>query len=506
MYLTIFLVEHHSYLTLYSNAQKSRKSLKRAHIDNLLRINYEFTLSLYARSSGSRRISAWEEWDMTGAKNKISVIGLGFAGLSLVAANTRRGFDTIGVDIDSKKIERLKACRPDFFEPDMEEMLRESMSRKKVCFTTDIDYALQNSEITFLAVGTPLKDGGDAVDLSYVKNAIKRIAVSLRGKKTFHLLVVKSTLPPMTTESVILPVFKDMIEDKRMDVVVNPEFLREGFAIADILKPHLIVIGSSRRHSSLILEKYYRDFYETLPEIIHTSISTAEMIKYTNNAFLATKISFINSISNICQDIPGVDVNTIARAIGKDSRIGPLFLQAGPGFGGSCLPKDLAGLIALSQETGKASELFKAVKDVNDRQFMEVIRMVKDQDTLVEGNVVAVLGVAFKKGTDDIRDAVSVRVVEKLLEHKLRIRVHDPMALKNFRRIFGTRISYSESITECLEGSDCCIILTDWSMYKDLRQQDFLKQMRASNIIDARRILNAKEFQETNFRAIGLGR
>ena len=443
---------------------------------------------------------------MTGIKNKISVIGLGFVGLSLVTASARKGFDTIGVDIDSKKIEHLKACKPDFFEPDMEAMLRESMSKNKVHFTTDIDYALQNSEITFLTVGTPLKDGGDKVDMSYVKNAINRIAVSLRDKKTFHLLVVKSTLPPMTTESLILPVFKDMIEDKRMDVVVNPEFLREGFAMVDILKPHLIVIGSSRRRSSLILEEYYRDFYETLPEIMHTNIPTAEMIKYTNNAFLATKISFINSISNICQNIPGVDVNIIAHAIGKDSRIGPLFLQAGLGFGGSCLPKDLAGLITLSQETGKTSELFKAVKDVNDKQFMKVIEMMKEQNTLVEGNTVAVLGVAFKKGTDDIREAVSVRVVEKLLEHKLKIKVHDPMALKNFRRIFGTRIAYSESIAECLEDSDCCVILTDWSMYKDLRPQDFLKQMRAGNIIDTRRVLNVKEFQVKNFKAIGLGR
>ena len=443
---------------------------------------------------------------MTRAKNKISVIGLGFVGLSLVTANAKKGFDTIGVDIDSKKIERLKACKVDFFEPDMEAMLKESMKRKKVHFTTDIDYALQNSEITFLAVGTPLKNGGDKVDLSYVESAIKRIAVSLRDKKTFHLLTVKSTLPPMTTENLILPAFKDMIEDKRMDVVVNPEFLREGLAMADILKPHLIVIGSSRRDSSLILEKYYRDFYETLPEIMHTNISTAEMIKYTNNAFLATKISFINSISNMCQNIPGADVNTIAHAIGKDSRVGPLFLQAGPGFGGSCLPKDLTGLIALSQEIGKTSELFKAVKDVNDKQFMKVIEIMREQGVIVKGNTIAILGAAFKKDTDDIRESVSVRVVEKLLEYKLRIRVHDPMALKNFRRIFDTRITYSESIAECLKDSDCCVILTDWSRYKDLRPQDFLKQMRVGNIIDTRRVLNAKEFQETNFRAIGLGR
>ncbi len=173
------------------------------------------------------------------------------------------------------------------------------MKRKKIHFTTDFDYALQNSEITFLTVGTPLKSNSNEVDLSHVKNAVERIAMSLKYRKTPHLLVVKSTVPPMTTENLILPVFKDMIGDGRMDVVVNPEFLREGFAIADLLKPHLIVIGSNRRQSSLILERYYRKFHETLPEIMHTSIPTAELIKYANNAFLATKISFINFLRRV---------------------------------------------------------------------------------------------------------------------------------------------------------------------------------------------------------------
>ena len=444
---------------------------------------------------------------MDRGKDRISVIGLGFVGLSLATVNARTGFDTIGVDIDSKKIDNLKVCRPDFFEPDMDVMLRDSMRRKKIRFTTDLDYALQNSEITFLAVGTPLrkKDNSDEVDLSHVKDAAERICLSLKGKETFHLLVVKSTLPPMTTENLILPIFKDLIGAGRMDVVVNPEFLREGFAIADLLKPHLIVIGSNRRQSSRILERYYGDFYETLPEIMHTSIATAELIKYANNAFLATKISFINSMAALCQEIPGSDVDTVAHAIGKDPRIGPLFLQAGPGFGGSCLPKDLTGLINLSREVGKTPDLFRAVKDVNDRQFMNIIKMMGDQGILAEGNTVAVLGVAFKRDTDDIREAVSVRVVEKLLEYGLRVRVHDPMALKNFKRIFGTRISYSTSVGKCLEGSDCCIVLTDWDAYKDLRPRDFQKRMKTSNVIDARRALDAKEFRGTNFRAIGLG-
>ena len=442
---------------------------------------------------------------MTRSKDRISVIGLGFVGLSLAVVNARNGFDTIGVDIDSKKIDKLRACRPDFFEPSMDVMLRDSIKRKKIRFTTDLDYAIRNSEITFLTVGTPLKNSGDEVDLSYVKSAVERIALSAKGKRGFHLLAIKSTIPPLTTENLILPVFKDLIEDGKMDVVVNPEFLSEGIAIATLLKPRLIVIGSNSRRGSLILERYYRDFHKMPPEIVHTSIPTAELIKYANNAFLATKISFINAIGALCQGIPGSDVNTVAHAIGKDPRIGPLFLQAGPGFGGSCLPKDLMGLIRFSQMIGKSPNLFKAVKEVNDGQVRTIIEMIEEQGILAEGYTVAVLGLAFKSDSDDIREAVSVRVVEKLLEYQLRIKVHDPMAQKNFERIFGARISYTASAGECLEGADCCVILTDWDAYKSLKPRDFLMRMRSSNIIDARRILSAKEFQGMGFRAIGLG-
>ena len=363
---------------------------------------------------------------MTATKNRISVVGLGFVGLSLAVANAKTGFETIGVDIDSKKIDCLEAGRPDFFEPDLEEILIDSIEQNMIRFTTDLDDAIHNSEITFLAVGTPLKNNGNVVDLSYVREAVKQIALSLKNKESFHLLAIKSTLPPLTTQTVIVPTFEKLIEEEQLDVVVNPEFLREGSAITDVLRPHLIVIGSNGGRGSQILEEYYRNFHGTPPEIMHTSISTAEMIKYSNNAFLATKISFINTIGALCQDISGADVDVVARAIGKDPRIGSQFLRASPGFGGSCLPKDLAGLIRFSQEIRKKSDLFKAVKDVNDRQFMTVIEMMKDQGVLSEGNTVAILGLSFKGGTDDIREAVSIRIVENLLEYRLNVRVHDP--------------------------------------------------------------------------------
>ena len=436
-------------------------------------------------------------------KYNTSVVGLGFVGLSLAVANARAGFDTVGVDTDDRKVDRLKACKVDFVEPGMDTMLRESIDQQKIHFTTDIDYAIQNSEMTFLTVGTPL-EGGE-VDLSYVKSAVTQIAISLSGKEGFHLLAVKSTVPPLTTEHLILPAFKELIEDGKMDVVVNPEFLRGGSAIADVQRPHLVVIGSNGGRGATVMEKYCRDFYKAPPDIIHTSIPTAELIKYANNAFLATKISFINFMGSLCQKIPGADVNTVARAIGKDPRIGPLFLHAGPGFGGSCLPKDLTGMIKLLHKLGENPDLLRAVMNVNDRQLDIITNMMSEQGILAKGNTVAVLGLAFKSGTDDVRGAVSVRVVTRLLEYGLNVKVNDPMAVRNFERIFGSKISYHTSINECIKDSNCCVILTDWTAYKTLMPHDFKTQMKTANIIDARRVLDAEKFQGTNFRAVGLG-
>lgn len=442
---------------------------------------------------------------MTIPKYKISVIGLGMVGLSLAVINAKKGYNTIGVDIDGSKVRRLNDGNPDFFEPGLDVMLRDSIRQEKIRFTTDPDFAIRNSEITFLAVGTPLKRSGGEVDLSQVKSAAESVALSLKDKKSFHLLVIKSTVPPMTTENLILPIFKDLIKCGRVVVVFNPEFLSAGFAINDLLKPHLIVIGANSKQDSMMLERYYLDFYETAQEIMHTNIPTAEIIKYANNAFLATKISFINSIASLCQRIPGVDVNTVARAIGKQSDTALPFLQAGPGFGGSCLPKDLTGLIRLLQEIGMSPDLFKAVKMVNDRQLEAVMEMVEAQCSLTEGSTVAVLGLAFKSGTDDIRGSVSVELVTRLLNSKVKIKVHDPKALKNFERIFGARVSYAASAAECLKDSDCCIILTDWDAYRDMRPCDF-RHMKAAKIIDARRTLRAEEFQGADFQAIGLRR
>ena len=431
---------------------------------------------------------------------KISIIGLGFVGLSLAVASAKKGFDTYGIEINNKKLIKFRSGKSDFFEPKLEDYLKESLTKKKLFLTNDLNQVLK-TDITFLTVGTPSNIDGK-IDLSQLKNVILKLSKILKKKESKHTIVVKSTVIPTTTSSIIKPILKKL---KNIIVIVNPEFLREGNALNDLFKPHLIVIGESNKNDSDILEKYYKLFYTKLPEVLKTDTTTAEMIKYSNNAFLATKISFINSIANICQNLPQVDVNKIAYAIGTDPRIGPQFLKAGPGFGGSCLPKDLSALIEFSNKFGKINNLLKAVKEVNELQPEQIIKILKDIDLYKAKKIIALLGLSFKADTDDIREAVSIKLVKSLIKKGISVRVHDPMAILNFKKIFGTKINYFASISECLKGANGCVLLTEWEDYKKLKPSMFKKLMKNSNIIDARRILDPSKFIQLNYKAIGLG-
>ena len=431
-------------------------------------------------------------------KEKISIIGLGFVGLTLAAVNAKKGFETIGIDTNLKKIEKNNKGESDFYEPELEKILKKAIKDKKIKFTNNLKEILK-TDITFLTVGTPPTKKGE-IDLSYVKQAISSIIKILKTKKTKHTVVIKSTVVPTTTTKIIYPQFNKI---KNIKVIVNPEFLRESLAIQDLLKPHLIVIGEKKSGDGLELKKYYENFYKKCPEILFTDLVTAEMIKYSNNAFLATKISFINSIANICQKIPKSDVKTIAYAIGKDPRIGSSFLNAGPGFGGSCLPKDLAALIEFSKKIDNS--ILNSVKIVNENQPKKIIEIVKKMGILKKGNTISILGVAFKKNTDDIRDSKAITVVKILLQKGIKIKIHDYMAMNNFKKIFGNEIEYCETITENISNSDCCIIMTGWDEYKNLKPNDFKKNMKKVNIIDAQRILDHKKFKKLSFSAIGLG-
>jgi UDPglucose 6-dehydrogenase len=429
----------------------------------------------------------------------ISVVGLGFVGLTLAVINAKKGFTTIGIDINNNKLEQLRNGKPDFFEPKLEEYLKKSIKQNKIKFTKNFNDILK-TDITFVTVGTPSSNQGN-IDLTYVKKAVNKISKIIKNKK--HLIVIKSTVIPTTTLKIIFPVFS---KNKNTTVVVNPEFLRESNAINDLLKPHLIVIGENKSKDGEKLIEYYKKFYDKLPEIISTDFTSAEMIKYANNSFLATKISFINSLANICQKLPKTDIQTIANAIGKDPRIGPLFLNAGPGFGGSCLPKDISALLNFSKKIDDSHKILKAVLEINQEQPRKIINIIEDMGILKNKKTISILGVAFKKDTSDIREATSIKLIEILLQKKMNIKIHDPMAIENFKKIFGKRLSYCETVTKCLDNSDCCIILTGWDEYKKLKPIIFKKYMNNVNVVDAQRILSPNDFKNINFRAIGLGK
>jgi UDPglucose 6-dehydrogenase len=386
-------------------------------------------------------------------------------------------------------------------------MLKSAVKKKLLDATNHIS-SVANTGTTFLTVGTPSQANG-SIDLSYIKNATEDIGKVLREKRGYHLVVVKSTVVPGTTNGTV----KSSLEQSsgknvgpKLGLCANPEFLKEGTAINDALHPDKIVIGSNDKKSASQLSKLYRRFYGSkLPPVIPTNPESAELVKYASNAFLATKVSFINTIANIAQQIPGVDVETIADSIGLDPRIGALFLKAGPGYGGSCFHKDLQALINYSQNNGYDPILFRATEDANEQQANRVVDMTEKLLGSLSNKTVAVLGLAFKKDTDDIREAASLRVINQLKKMGARVVAYDPMAIPNVKRQLVDKIDYADNLHAALKDADCAIIMTEWDQFRKLQPKDFEANMRTPNLVDARRIFDPKEFNQLNYVAVGLG-
>jgi UDPglucose 6-dehydrogenase len=441
---------------------------------------------------------------------KIAVLGLGYVGLCTAVCFARKGFRVIGVDVDPKTVKMITQKKTPIHEPRLARLLKTAVDSQCLTCTTDYERAINTSDMSFIAVGTPYKPS-IGMDPRYVKSVAKSIGKALRTKKGYHMVVVKSTVLPGTTEGTVKPLI-EKCSGKRcgstFDICYNPEFLREGSAIEDVFKPDRIVIGEFNQGSGDRLESFYRKFHEDkMPKVIRTNPSTAELIKYANNAFLATKVSFINTMANICQEIPGADVTVVAKAIGLDNRINPLFLNAGLGYGGSCLPKDLKTLISFSPKLGYEPSLLKTVDEVNIHQSSLATKLVKGLLGTTRGKRIAILGLAFKPNTDDLRDAVSLEVIKELLKEEAEVVVYDPAALENAKNLFKNKVKYATSAFECIHNADCCIIVTEWPEFKTLKCKDFIKQMRTPTIVDGRRIYNPEEFGgKLKFAAIGLGR
>tara|TARA_B100000029_G_scaffold234658_1_gene231869 strand:- start:1214 stop:2521 length:1308 start_codon:yes stop_codon:yes gene_type:complete len=434
---------------------------------------------------------------------RIGIVGLGFVGLSLTSVLASKGYNVVGIDVDKKKCENISNGIPPFFEPDLENTLKNGL--KKGLEITNKFSAIKNCDFIFVTVGTPQNDNG-AIDLSVIKKAITTIGENLRENKKRQTILIKSTVIPGTMKSVILPILEKKSNKKAgrdFGLISNPEFLQESTAIRDTKYPHAVVLGG---YETTFMKKVKNFFVKLHPNtsITITNHQTAEMIKYANNSFLATKISFINQLSNICQNIPGANVDDIAKTIGLDPRIGKLFLNAGPGYGGSCLPKDMKALINFATTTGVNPTLLNAVEEINSKQLNQIINISKQRLGKIKDKKITILGTAFKPNTDDIRDSIAIKLIKKFLKRNAKIIVHDPRAIKNTKNLFEDKISYAKSVSEAINGSQCVIIMTGWKQYEKLTKNDF-KHMRKKVVIDCRRILVEKQL-DVDYFAIGIGK
>jgi UDPglucose 6-dehydrogenase len=440
---------------------------------------------------------------------QVSIVGVGYVGLSTAVGFASKGYRVIASTHDQEKAALINKAIPPFFEPGLQEPLENAIRKGYLTCVLDREEAIMKSNVTFVSIGTPSQPDG-TIDLQFIKQSAREIGTALKKKRSCHLVVVKSTVTPGTTENIVKPeIEKYSTRHCGVDfgLCMNPEFLRQGNALQDTLYPDRIIIGEYNKKSGDVLMKLYRDFLgEKLPPVIRTNLVNAELIKYANNAFLATKISFINSIANICERISGADVLTIRTAIGLDKRIGPLFLNAGLGYGGSCFPKDVKALIACSKALGYDSSFLNAIEKVNSVQPPKAVELTKSLLHDLRGKRIAVLGLAFKPNTDDVREAVSLKIINELLQEGAHVIAYDPVATSNTKKILSNRIEYASSAIECLKGADCCLLVTEWDEFKKLEPEDFVGNMSQPCLVDGRRIYDAEKFKrKLKFRAVGLG-
>jgi UDPglucose 6-dehydrogenase len=444
-------------------------------------------------------------------KPNISVIGAGYVGLCTAVGFASKGYSVLACDVDEEKIAKINKGVPPFHEPGLQEKLSESIQKgnlKGVVGQTD--QVIQETDLTFVAVGTPSKPDG-SIDLKYIESAACNIGKALKQKSSYHVTIIKSTVVPGTTQNTVKPILEKQSKKTAgvdFGLCMNPEFLRQGSAFQDTINADRVVIGSLDKRSGDVLEDLYKGFYiGHVPPIIRTSLSTAELIKYASNSMLATKISFINTIANICEKIPGADVKVVATAMGLDKRIGSLFLDAGLGYGGSCFPKDIKALIACSKSLGYNPELLNSVEGVNHSQPLKAVEFCRQQLGSLNGKKIAILGLAFKPDTDDMREARVIPIITQLLKEGANVTAYDPVAMPIAKAIFDNKIRYASSTLECIKDADACIVVTEWDEFKKLTPEDFTKNMKQPILIDGRRIYNSETFKTTmKFVALGLGK
>ncbi|MBI2663996.1 UDP-glucose/GDP-mannose dehydrogenase family protein [Candidatus Woesearchaeota archaeon] len=431
---------------------------------------------------------------------KISVIGTGYVGLVTGACLANIGNDVICVDIDDERISNLRRGVIPFYEPGLRELVEQNAAQKRLMFTTDSQLAIENSDVVFIAVGTP-SDGNGKADTAAVFQVADTIARFINGKK---IVVVKSTVPVGTCAKIKERLSAQIKGRFGFDVVSNPEFLREGEAIQDFMVPDRIVIGADNGEAAQKIVALYKAIERTGRPIVVTDLQTAELVKYASNAMLAARISFMNELSHLCEKVDA-DVKAVARGIGLDSRIGSRFLQAGAGFGGSCFPKDVRALAQIMKEHNLPSDMLDAVESVNTRQKLSIVPKVMKLVPDLKGKRIAVWGLSFKPKTDDMREAASIAIINELQKLGANIAAFDPVAEISARKIFEG-ISYAETPLGALEGAHALVIVTEWDLFRELDKAKMKELMAAPNIVDARNIYDPKDFREIGFSYVGVGR
>lgn len=427
----------------------------------------------------------------------VSIIGSGYVGLVTGACLAELGNKVICVDNDKKKIADLKKSIIPIYEPGLEELISINTKKGRLKFTSSIKEGVDSSEIIFIAVSTPPLDNGEA-DLTSIENVARNIAINMRG---YRLVVEKSTVP-VETGNWVKHTIETYIRSKvKFDVASNPEFLREGQAIRDFMHPDRIVIGVESKKASEILKNLYQPLGAPL---VITDIKSAELIKHASNSFLASKISFINAISRICDKV-GADVTEVAKGMGLDKRIGPSFLSSGIGYGGSCFPKDLDAFITISEKLGYNFGMLKAAKEVNQQQAIFFLNKIKDSLWIVKDKTIGVLGLSFKPDTDDIRNAPSIEIIRALGQDGAKLKVYDPQAMRKAKQILSN-VKFCKDPYDVCAGCDCLIILTEWDEFKSLDFLKIKKLLKRPLIIDGRNIYDPQFLQRMGFTYVSIGR
>jgi UDPglucose 6-dehydrogenase len=431
---------------------------------------------------------------------KIAVIGTGYVGLVVGTCFAETGNRITCVDVDEKKIRALQNGEVPIYEPGLDELIQRNVAEGRLRFTTDVAGAIREAKVCFIAVGTPMDEDGSA-DLRYVLGVARQIGENL---KDYKVVVTKSTVPVGTNQKVRDAVRSTAGPTAQFDVVSNPEFLKEGAAIDDFMKPDRVVIGTNSEQAKQVMLDLYGPFVRTGKPILVMDPESAEMTKYAANAMLATRISFMNEMARICE-LVGADVNQVRKGIGTDARIGFPFLFAGAGYGGSCFPKDVRALVRTANEHGYSPKIIDAVEEVNAEQKLVLFTKIQKHFGALKGKHFALWGLAFKPKTDDMREAPAIVIIDKLIEAGATVSVYDPEAMKEAKRRIGDKVRYAENALAALDGADALVLVTEWAEFRHVDPEDIKSRLKSPVLFDGRNIFDPQRLRAAGFKYFGIG-